>query len=113
MGEHEGEHHTMCKISMAPVISRRSALAGMGVGALGIALATTAGPVSAQEATPAAVRFERDVVYGEIDGQPLLLDVALPADCVDLLPAVVVIHGGWFVLGDRSFLANPLPPLAA
>jgi acetyl esterase/lipase len=103
----------MCKISMAPVISRRSAIAGMGVGALGLALATTAGSVSAQEATPAAVRFERDVVYGEIDGQQLLLDVALPADRADLRPAVVVIHGGWFVLGDRSFLADPLPPLAA
>jgi acetyl esterase/lipase len=94
-------------------ISRRAALAGLGAGGLGLALAATTRHAAAQETTPDAIRYERDVVYGEVDGRPLLLDVARPSDRADPRQAVVVIHGGGFVFGDRSFLAAPLPPLAA
>ena len=93
-------------------VSRRSALASLGAGGLGEALATTR-LAAAQDATPERVRSDRDVVYGVIDGQPLLLDVARPPDRADPRPAMIVIHGGGFVFGDRSFLADPLPPLAA
>jgi acetyl esterase/lipase len=95
-------------------VSRRTALAGLGAGGLGMVL--TAGRwtrASAQEAAPAAVQYARDIVYGEIDGQPLLLDVALPPTRAELRPAVILIHGGGLVFCDRSCLAEPLPLLAA
>ena len=74
--------------------------------ALGLALATTARPAAAQEAIPSAVRYERDVVYGEIDGQQLLLDVALPPDRAEPRPAMIVLHAGSMVMGDREWVGD-------
>src|SRR5688572_8515608 len=77
-------------------LSRRAALAGLGAGGLGLAVAATARPLAAQDATPGApaVTVERDVVYGEVDGQELLLDVTRPAERDEPRPAVLLFHGG-------------------
>jgi acetyl esterase/lipase len=88
--------------------TRRVLLASAALTPLLAAVGTTV----AQDATPEAVRFDRDVVYGEIDGQPLLLDVARPPARSEPRPAVIVMHGGGFVFGDRSFSADPMLPLA-
>jgi hypothetical protein len=55
VGQHEGDHHPMSTSSTAPVVSRRTALAGLGAGALGLALARS-GFTLAQDATPAIPR---------------------------------------------------------
>jgi acetyl esterase/lipase len=83
-------------------VSRRTALTGFGAGVLGVALATTPRHIAAQEATPGDVEVASNVVYGENDGQQLLLDVALPPNDAAERPAVVLIHGGAFMFGDRE-----------
>jgi acetyl esterase/lipase len=61
---------------------------------------------AAQEATPtvarAAVATQRGVVYGEVDGGDLLLDVYLPPARESPRPAVILIHGGGWTSGSRS-----------
>ncbi len=54
----------------------------------------TFGSTAAQDSSPEAIRYDHDVVYGEIDGTPLLLDIAHPPDRAEPRPAVIVIHGG-------------------
>lgn len=88
--------------------SRRTALTGLGAGGLGLALAARGHSVVAQEASPAAVEVATDVIYGEVDGQQLLLDIALPPNDAADRPAVVLIHGGGFVVGDKAGLLAPL-----
>lgn len=82
-------------------ISRRSALAGLGIGALGLTLAATAQAVSAQDDPAEALQYEDDVVYGTVGGVELILNVVRPADRPDPRPAVIVIHGGGLVQGSR------------
>jgi acetyl esterase/lipase len=56
----------------------------------------------AQGAAPTSgQRTEEDVPYGSAGGQSLLLDVLVPAG-IGPFPAVVMIHGGGFVKGDKS-----------
>lgn len=66
---------------------------------------------AAQEATPEAT-FERGVVYGEVDGQDLLLDVAQPPRRDEPRPAMIVIHGGFLVVGERGDVVLITAPLA-
>ena len=73
---------------------------------------------AAQAATPTgprpAVERETAVVYGEADGQELLLDVAgLPARDKPR-PAVVLLHGGAWMVGtaDRTSMDGPAAALA-
>lgn len=84
--------------------TRRRAL-GYGV-ALGTALGLDGlARGAAQEATPTAptaVQQTLDVVYGEVEGTPLLLDVFQPSARETPRPAVIIIHGGGFVGGDRT-----------
>ena len=84
--------------------TRRRAL-GYGV-ALGTALGLDGlARGAAQEATPTdptAVQQTLDVVYGEVAGTPLLLDVVQPSARETPRPAVIIIHGGGFVGGDRT-----------
>jgi acetyl esterase/lipase len=53
--------------------------------------------VGAQDATPMPPREEREVVYGTIAGEDLLLDVARPPDRAEPRPAVILVHGGGLV----------------
>lgn len=72
--------------------------------------------VLAQNATPAAipaVHHENAVVYGEADGQQLLLDVAQPPPAAEPRPAVVLIHGGAMMFSDRGDLTAHAAALGA
>jgi acetyl esterase len=49
---------------------------------------------------PSDIEFEQDISYGTADGEALLLDAYLP-DVNEPAPALVMIHGGGFVGGDK------------
>jgi acetyl esterase/lipase len=72
--------------------------------------------VAAQEVTPTAlqdeVETELDVVYGEVDGQELLLDIRRPPAREQPRPAVILIFGGAWRSGDRHGMADPARRLA-
>src|SRR5688500_18538908 len=44
----------------------------------------------------------RDVVYGDVDGTTLMLDVLHPPAREAPRPAVVILHGGGLIGGDRT-----------
>lgn len=101
----------------AASVSRRTALAGLGAGGLGLALATR-GRATAQEATPSvlpgAIELETDVVYGQAGGQDLLLDITRPAAGDAPRAAVLLFHGGAWMVGTagRESMARPATALA-
>src|SRR5687768_17228487 len=84
-----------------PAFTRRTALAGMGAGALGLTLAGAVNPAGAQDDPFASLVAETDIIYGTVDGVDLILDVVRPPDRPNPRPAVLVIHGGGLVQGSR------------
>jgi acetyl esterase/lipase len=46
--------------------------------------------------------MEKDVEYGRVGGRPLRLDIYRPAASIGSRPAVLLIHGGGWVEGDKS-----------
>jgi acetyl esterase/lipase len=70
------------------------------------------GLVLAQDATPEPIEPET-VIYGEVEGVELVLDVYQPATSDNLLPAVILIHGGAGSFGDRSDMVDHSQGLAA
>ena len=74
------------------------------------------GPTAGNPNAPLPVRREpeviktRDVTYAEVDGVELKLDVVEPKRWTDSapLPAVVQIHGGAWVIGDKREQGIPL-----
>jgi acetyl esterase/lipase len=62
-------------------------------------------------AQPAGLKVERDVVYGQPDGQEIKLDWCRPDDD-RRLPAVIFVHGGGWARGDKDFYRNPALLLA-
>lgn len=78
-------------------VTRRTALAGLGAGAFGLALAGATRSAAAQDDLQTA----DDMVYGTVDGVELLLNVVRPPDGPTPGPAVVVVHGGGLVQGTR------------
>ncbi|WP_395244584.1 alpha/beta hydrolase [Agromyces sp. MMS24-K17] len=82
-------------------------------------------PEASAAPSPSAASTEtrvRDVAYWEGDGGPLAIDACLPdadqraaAGTADdeALPAVLLLHGGGFVSGDRTALAGLCDQLAA
>ncbi|HLG95209.1 MAG TPA: alpha/beta hydrolase [Bryobacteraceae bacterium] len=61
----------------------------------------------------AAGRSFSDVEYSRVGGQSLRLDAYVPAS-EDPVPAVIIVHGGAWVTGDRKHSVEPLfKPLAA
>jgi acetyl esterase/lipase len=95
-----------------PTVSRRTVLAGLGAGGLGLALAGSGRQAAAQDATPGALQVDSAVVYGTVDGQSLLLDVGSPPARASLRPAVILIHPGGLTGGDRSIMTGLVGPLA-
>lgn len=57
---------------------------------------------------PSSVRLERDVVYARVAGRRLKLDVFLPAKGSGKRPAIMQIHGGAWVVGDKREQGIPL-----
>jgi acetyl esterase/lipase len=43
-----------------------------------------------------------DVIYGEADGIPLLLDICMPVKSDQPLPVIMFIHGGGWRFGDKA-----------
>jgi acetyl esterase/lipase len=100
-----------------PSLSRRRLLHGSAFAGAAASLSTWPGPVLAQSTpearpTPVPVQQTRDVVYGEVDGTPLLLNVVQPAEREAVGPAVVLFHGGGLVFGSRSDVLEPAAKLA-
>ena len=59
-----------------------------------------------------AVREEPDLVFGKGGDADLKLDLAMPADGEGPFPAVVCIHGGGWVAGDRTKMNQTIRVLA-
>jgi acetyl esterase/lipase len=93
-------------------LTRRTALAGLAAG--GIGLGRQSGLVRAQTPTADDVTQEMDVVYGEIDGNTLLLDVYRLPDRETPRPAVILIYGNSYTAGyaSRSQMFYPAIALA-
>lgn len=84
----------------------------LAVGVMGVTvLAGTAMPAAAQET--GEITVEADVVFRTVDGEQLGADVYLPAGEGDDRPAVLVVHGGGWVAGDKSWFADQATQLAA
>jgi acetyl esterase/lipase len=64
-------------------------------------------------ASAAEVKVEKDVVYGTVDTNKLLLDAYTPDDAAAKHPGIVLIHGGGFIGGDKAFYAPMAKHLAA
>ncbi len=70
--------------------------------------ATTGCPIWAEEAIPAGVTLLGELRYREGDSQAWRLDLALPGDETQALrPAIVIIHGGGWLEGDKSSFSTP------
>ena len=66
--------------------------------------------VAAADGPP--IREETDLVFGKGGDADLKLDLAAPADGDGPFPAVVCIHGGGWVGGDRKQMENTIKALA-
>ena len=94
------------------VVTRRTALAGLGASALGLILTGATGSIAAQDDPSDSLQSEDDVVYGTVDGVDLLLNVVRPADRPAPRPAVIIIHGGGLIQGTRWDLGEAALGLA-
>ncbi len=54
------------------------------------------------------VRVTRDVVYREVAGRRLRLDIAMPEEPGEKRPAIMQIHGGAWIIGDKREQGWPL-----
>jgi acetyl esterase len=77
---------------------------GLVAGLILFALGGMAMPAAAQESD--AVTVETDVVYRTVDGQELGADVYLPAEEGKSRPAVLIVHGGGWVAGEKGWFAD-------
>src|SRR5215218_4889855 len=50
---------------------------------------------------------QHDIEYGRVAGGPLLMDVSVP-EGKGPFPAVIIVHGGGWIGGDRQFSVQPL-----
>lgn len=67
---------------------------------------------SAAHAEVRAPELIRDIEYARVDGMSLRMDASIPATA-QLAPAVIIVHGGGWVAGDRRIDVEPLfTPLA-
>jgi acetyl esterase len=77
---------------------------------LALAVATLTTPAAG---APAAVDIRHDVEYGTANGKRLLLDAYVPPSGGDRRPAVVMIHGGGWRVGDKASWRPEAEQLAA
>jgi acetyl esterase len=101
-------------------LSRRRLLHGSALAGATVALPTWRRAALAQSTPQAGVpapdiQQTRDVVYGEVDGTRLLLDVQQPPAREDARPAVILVHGGGLVTSGpgRYELSQAAATLAA
>ncbi len=83
----------------------RKVLASLLSAAFLTAWATSAFAVKGRRAFPSVsaegIKVITDVQYGQVGGERLLLDLYIPEGAKKPLPAVVLIHGGAWVAGDK------------
>jgi acetyl esterase len=70
-------------------------------------LVAVTSPMYARPVQPAPVRMKNDILYGRAGGIDLLMDAALPESKMPT-PAVIIVHGGGWVRGDRRIDVRPL-----
>jgi acetyl esterase/lipase len=58
--------------------------------------------LAAQQPPDAAATVQENVVYATVDGSDLHLDIYQPAGAPETHPAVILIHGGGWISGDKS-----------
>jgi acetyl esterase len=73
--------------------------------------AVLSGPVALAQET-GVVTVEPDVVYRTVDGEALGADVYLPAGGGKHRPAVLVVHGGGWVAGEKEWFSAQATALA-
>jgi acetyl esterase/lipase len=89
---------------------RRSSLCALGI--IGAAILwTPLDAANAQDVKP-EIRAENDVVFGKGGKTELKLDLAMPKDGEGPFPAIVCIHGGGWVSGDRKQMGKTIEVLA-
>src|SRR5437763_1798478 len=54
-----------------------------------------------------SARLEKDVEYSRVNGISLRMDVSIPGGA-ERSPAVIIVHGGGWVAGDRQYNVQPL-----
>lgn len=70
-------------------------------------------PLAAHGQTPKReIRVEEDIVFGKGGTTELKLDLAMPKDGEGPFPAIVCLHGGGWVHGDRKQLRKSIEALA-
>jgi acetyl esterase/lipase len=74
------------------------------LGTVGIAAAQDACPGASPPAAQIAVITDRNVSYGDADGQQLLVDIHRPPTRDTNRPGVLLFHGGGLVFGDRTWM---------
>jgi acetyl esterase/lipase len=67
---------------------------------------------TAAQGPPARVRQETDVVFAQVADISLKVDVAMPIEGDGPFPAVVCLHGGGWVGGDRKQMSQTIEVLA-
>jgi acetyl esterase/lipase len=92
--------------SMFRFIQRQSEMfLAVGVGAfilLGAGCAFTKGEPSPSKA---AAKVARNIVYGRVSNEALMMDVYYPTNKGGKLPLVMYVHGGGWRMGDKDMLA--------
>jgi acetyl esterase/lipase len=82
----------------------------LGLGLVAVAVETVRRQVNP---APAPLTSENNVEYGRVNGKPLLLDVVRPAQrAAGLRPAIIFVHGGGWIIGDKSAM-RPLAETGA
>jgi acetyl esterase/lipase len=89
---------------------RRGSLSAAGIAwtVLLVALPSSANAQAARR----EIRVENDVVFGKGGASELKLDLAMPKDGEGPFPAIVCLHGGGWVSGDRKQLQKSIEALA-
>src|SRR6476661_8851824 len=92
-----------------------SVVRGVAAAVAAAALACTALPAAAATTTAPSTAFtvQRDIVYRTVDGQSLALDAYVPTARVKKRPAIVVVHGGAWTIGDKGNFAKEAEELAS
>jgi acetyl esterase/lipase len=88
---------------------RRGSLVLLGI--VGIAWGIDSAPANGQESTP-AIRLERGLVFAKGGSTELKLDLAMPKEGGGPFPAIVCIHAGGWVGGDRKQMGQTITALA-
>jgi acetyl esterase/lipase len=53
-------------------------------------------------AVPDGIKVEQDLVYATMNGHELKLDIAYPKEKKGKMPAIINIHGGGWLMGDKN-----------